>query len=110
MLYVDAVTFGGRHVDPFNEAGSRVASLPVERIPRHMEQDEFWCDYTNRIPENGAYWRAFKEWIFNYHRRTGRTEDRIDLLRGAPARARRGRPGEAGPQNMRTKVIMHEHE
>ena len=29
-LYVDAVTFGGRHVDPYNEAGSRVSSLPVD--------------------------------------------------------------------------------
>ena len=77
MLYVDAVTFGGRHVDPFNEAGSRVSTLPVDRIPPHMEQDEFWCDYTNRIPENEAYWRALKEWIFAYHLRTGRPEDRV---------------------------------
>jgi len=72
MLYVDAVTFGGRHVDPFNEAGSRVAKLPVERIPEHMEQDEFWCDYTNRIPERQVYWRMLKEWILAYHLRTMR--------------------------------------
>jgi hypothetical protein len=110
MLYVDAVTFDGRHVDPYNEAGSRVASLPVEAIPTHMQQDEFWCDYTNRIPENGAYWRAFKEWIFNYHRRTGRTEDRIISFEARLIEHDEPAPGEIGPKNLRTKVIMHEHE
>jgi hypothetical protein len=110
MLYVDAVTFGGRHVDPYNEAGSRVASLPVEAIPTHMEQDEFWCDYTNRIPENEAYWRAFKEWIFNYHHRTGRTEDRIISFETHLIEHDEPAPGQKGPQNVRTKVIMHERE
>jgi hypothetical protein len=110
MLYVDAVTFDGRHVDPFNEAGSRVASLPVTAIPGHMQQDEFWCDYTNRIPENGAYWRAFKEWIFDYHRRTGRTQDRIVSFDASLIEHDEPAPGETAPQNVRTKVIMHEHE
>jgi len=110
VLYVDAVTFGGRHVDPFNEAGSRVAGLPVERIPGHMEQDEFWCDYTNRIPENEAYWRAFKEWVFNYHRRTGRTEDRIISFEARLIEADEPAPGEVGQKNLRTKVIMRERE
>jgi hypothetical protein len=104
------VTFGGRHVDPFNEAGSRVASLPVTTIPRHMQQDEFWCDYTNRIPENGAYWRAFKEWIFDYHRRTGRPEDRIISFEAGLLEHDEPAPGETGPQNVRSKVIMREHE
>ncbi len=54
MVYVDAVTFAGRHVDPFNEAASRVADLPVPTIPRHMEQDEFWCDYTGAPSRNGS--------------------------------------------------------
>jgi hypothetical protein len=76
-LYVDAVTFGGRHVDPYNEAASRVAPLPLDRIPPHLIQDEFWCDYEREIFGNEAYWRALKEWIFAYHKRTGRPEDRI---------------------------------
>jgi hypothetical protein len=76
-LYVDAVTFNGRHVDPYNEAASRVAPLPLERIPPHLIQDEFWCDYEREIFGNEAYWRALKEWIFAYHKRTGRPEDRI---------------------------------
>jgi hypothetical protein len=106
MLYVDAITFGGRHVDPFNEAGSRVSSLPVERIPRHMEQDEFWCDYTNRIPENEAYWRALKEWIFNYHRRTGRPEDRIISFEARLLEQEVPPFGETEPRNIKTKVML----
>ena len=33
-VVVDAVTRDGRHVDPYNEVGSRVSSLPVERRAR----------------------------------------------------------------------------
>jgi hypothetical protein len=76
-LYVDAITFNGRHVDPYNEAASRVATVPLERIPPHLVQDEFWCDYEREIFGNEAYWRALKEWIFAYHHRTGKPEDRI---------------------------------
>jgi len=45
LLYVDAVTFGGRHVDSLNEVASRVSSLPVTQIPPLLQQDEFWHDY-----------------------------------------------------------------
>jgi hypothetical protein len=110
MLYVDAVTFDGRHVDPYNEAASRVAKLPVEVIPPHLEQDEFWCDYTNRIPDNEAYWRPFKEWIFNYHHRTGRAEDRIVSFEARLLEVDEPAPDEAGPKNVRTKVIMSERQ
>jgi hypothetical protein len=106
MLYVDAVTFGGRHVDPFNEAGSRVSSLPVDRIPPHMEQDEFWCDYTNRIPENEAYWRALREWIFAYHKRTGRTEDRIISFEARLLENESPAFGETQPKNFKTKTML----
>jgi hypothetical protein len=106
MLYVDAVTFGGRHVDPFNEAGSRVADLPVERIPPHMEQDEFWCDYTNRIPERQVYWRMLKEWILAYHLRTMRREDRVISFEAKLLESDSPPPGELEPRNIRTKVMM----
>lgn len=106
MLYVDAVTFGGRHVDPFNEAGSRVATLPVERIPPHMEQDEFWCDYTNRIPERQVYWRMLKEWIMNYHLRTQRREDRVISFEAKLLESDSPPPGEHEARNIRTKVMM----
>jgi hypothetical protein len=106
MLYVDAVTFGGRHVDPFNEAGSRVATLPVERIPPHMEQDEFWCDYTNRIPERPVYWRMLKEWILAYHLRTNKREDRIISFEAKLIESDSPPPGEFEARNIRTKVMM----
>ena len=106
MLYVDAVTFGGRHVDPFNEAGSRVANLPVDRIPPHMEQDEFWCDYTNRIPERQVYWRVLKEWILNYHVRTMRREDRVISFEAKLIESDSPPPGELQARNIRTKVMM----
>jgi hypothetical protein len=106
MLYVDAVTFGGRHVDPFNEAASRVANLPVERIPEHMEQDEFWCDYTNRIPDRQVYWRMLKEWILAYHLRTMRREDRIISFEAKLLESDRPPPGARPPRNFRTKVMM----
>jgi hypothetical protein len=98
MLYIDAVTYDGRHIDPYNEAASRVADLPVDVIPPHLEQDEFWCDYTNRIPDNEAYWRAFKEWIFDYHHRTGRSEDRIVSFEARLLEVDGPAPGEAEPR------------
>jgi hypothetical protein len=110
MLYVDAVTFGGRHVDPFNEAGSRVSTLPVDRIPPHMEQDEFWCDYTNRIPENEAYWRALKEWIFAYHLRTGRPEDRVIAFEAKLIEGESPAFGETQPKNWKTRVMTSARE
>jgi hypothetical protein len=110
MLYVDAVTFGGRHVDPYNEAGSRVAKLPVERIPEHMEQDEFWCDYTNRIPDRQVYWRMLKEWILAYHLRTGQREDRIISFEAKLLESDSPPPGEHEPRNIRTKVMMTERD
>jgi hypothetical protein len=106
MLYVDAVTFGGRHVDPFNEAGSRVGNLPVERIPEHMEQDEFWCDYTNRIPDRQVYWRMLKEWILAYHLRTNRREDRVISFEARLIDSDSPPPGEFEARNIRTKVMM----
>ena len=68
---VDAVTRDGRHVDPYNEVGSRVSSLPVESVPVRLGHDSFWCDYTLRIPDAGAYHQALIEWILRYPERTG---------------------------------------
>jgi len=110
MLYVDAVTIDGRHVDPFNEAASRVAALPVTRIPPFMDQDEFWCDYTNRIPENGAYHAPLKEWIASYHRRTGRSEDRVLSYEVFLIESDSPPPGEYGPRNIRTRSLLRDKE
>jgi hypothetical protein len=110
QLYVDAVTFSGRHVDPLNEVASRVANLPVEQIPPHLEQDEWWHDYIRGIPEAEAYWRALKEWIFNYHHRTGRTEDRIISFEARLIETENPPPGEKGQRNIHTKVMLSARE
>jgi hypothetical protein len=110
QLYVDAVTFSGRHVDPLNEVASRVANLPVEQIPPHLEQDEWWHDYIRGIPEAEAYWRALKEWIFNYHNRTGRPEDRVISFEARLIETDNPPPGEKGQRNIRTKVMLSARE
>jgi hypothetical protein len=106
MVYVDAWTASGRHVDPYNEAGARVATLPVERIPLHMEQDEFWCDFTNRVPDNDTYWRALKAWIYDYPRRTGHPEDRIVSFEAKLLEQENAPPGENEPRSFHTKAMM----
>jgi hypothetical protein len=109
-LYVDAVTFGGRHVDPYNEAASRVAPVPLERIPPHLVQDEFWCDYEREIFGTEAYWRALKEWIFAYHIRTGKPEDRIVSFDAKIIESDAPPPKEFLSTNIRTKVMFSAHE
>ena len=74
---VDAVTRDGRHVDPYNEVGSRVADVPVDRVPVRLGHDSFWCDYTLRIPDAGVYHQAFLEWVLRYPERTGNPNDTI---------------------------------
>jgi len=110
MLYIDATTFDGRHIDPFNQAASRVSPLPLERIPGYMLQDEFWCDYTNRIPDNSVNWGPLKDWIFKHSTRTGRPEDRIISYEARILESDSPPPGETGARNIRTRVMAREHE
>ena len=106
MIYVDALTVDGRHVDPYNEEGSRVAALPVTRIPPFMHQNEFWCDYTNRIPDNRNYWEALKVWVYNYPHRTGRKEDQIVSFELKSFEVDSPPPGEYESRNIRHKVML----
>src|SRR6185312_14409426 len=76
-VYVDAVTRDGRHVDPYNEIGSRVADIPIDSVPVRLGHDSFWCDYTLRIPDAGVYHQAFIEWLLRYPDRTGNPNDTI---------------------------------
>jgi hypothetical protein len=110
MLYIDALTFDGRHVDPFNQEASRVWALPVEKIPPHMIQNEFWCDYTNRIPDNSVNWLPLKDWIFRYHLRTGRPEDRIISYEAKIIESDSPFPGQTEVRNIRQRVMAREHE
>jgi hypothetical protein len=106
QLYVDAVTSGGRHVDPLNEVASRVAPVPLDHIPPHLEQDEWFHDYIRGIPEAEAYWRALKDWILAYHHRTGKSEDRIVSFEARLIETENPPIGETGQRNIRTKVMM----
>jgi hypothetical protein len=106
MLYADAVTRDGRHVDPINEAGSRVAPLPLEDIPKRLGLASFWCDYQLRIATMPAYQQALLEWMLHYPERTGRERDAIVsfdiwLLEHASPK-----PGETAPSDVQRRRIM----
>ncbi|HVY45692.1 MAG TPA: HTTM domain-containing protein [Minicystis sp.] len=77
ILVCDAVTAGGRHVDPFT------GKPPTFVLDGHVQFSQIWQDYMNRIqlPANAAYRDAMKAWLLRYHERTGRPEDRVVAAR-----------------------------
>ena len=105
-IVVDAVTRDGRHVDPYNEVGSRVSSLPVDSVPVRLGHDSFWCDYTLRIPDAPQYHQALLEWILRYHERTGREEDSIVRFEAFTVWQDSPKPGETQPTNIRKHVFL----
>jgi hypothetical protein len=79
MISVEAITAGGRLVDPYNEVASRYTKPPFTGIPPRLGNDQFFTTYSLLIP-NGAnrpYWPAFEQWILAYPQRTGDPRDRI---------------------------------
>jgi predicted DCC family thiol-disulfide oxidoreductase YuxK len=107
MVVVDAVTRDGRHVDPFNRAGSRVWALPLDRIPVRLGQDSFFCDYTVRIPETHQYQQAFIEWVLRYPERTGSPEDTITSFDAYVLRQTSPAPGAHEPTDVRLDRFLH---
>jgi hypothetical protein len=77
MIYVDALTANGKHVDPYNAIASDQPEPAGDVVPRHMGQSQFFVMYSERIPNDGyaAYRQAFSEWLIAYPERTGRAED-----------------------------------
>jgi predicted DCC family thiol-disulfide oxidoreductase YuxK len=106
-VYVDAVTRDGRHVDPYNEIGSRVADVPIDRVPVRLGHDSFWCDYTLRIPDAGVYHQAFIEWLLRYPDRTGNPNDTITRFDAYVVEQDSPRPGETEPRNFRKRLFLH---
>jgi predicted DCC family thiol-disulfide oxidoreductase YuxK len=106
MVYVDAVTRDGRHVDPLNRIGSRTSRLPLTDIPVRLGHDSFFCDYTLRIPDAGVYHGAFIEWILNHHRRTGNPEDQIVSFEAHVIEHTSPAPGEPGPRNPQDRIFL----
>jgi len=106
-VVVDAVTRDGRHVDPYNQVGSRVSSLPVESVPVRLGHDSFWCDYTLRIPDAAQYHQALTEWILRHHERTGRDIDQIVRFDAYVIWQDSPKPGETQPTNIRKRRFLH---
>jgi hypothetical protein len=106
MVYVDAFTRDGRHVDPLNYVGSRVHSLPLTDIPVRLGHDSFFCDYTLRIPDSGAYHPAFTEWILRHPKRTGNPGDEIVSFEAHVLEHTSPAPGEPGPKNPTDRIFL----
>jgi hypothetical protein len=105
-VYVDAVTREGRHVDPYNEVGSRVWSVPLDDVPVRLGNSSFWCDYTLRIPDAGVLHQALLEWILRYPERTDRPADTIVKFDAYVVEHDSPRPGETEPTRARKRRFL----
>jgi len=106
MVVVDAITADGRHVDPYNEVGSRVHALPVDDIPVRLGHDSMFCDYTLRIPRDRVYHQALEEWILRYPERTGNPLDAIVSFDAMKVEHDSPPPGKTRPTNVRRQVFL----
>jgi len=77
MIYVDATTATGAHVDPYNLVASEQPFPAGDVVPAHMGQSQYFVMYSDRIGTVGyaAYRQAFEEWLLAYPERTSRPED-----------------------------------
>jgi hypothetical protein len=77
MIYVDAITAQGVHVDPYNAVASDQPYPAGTVVPTHMGQSQFFVMYSDRIGYDNyaAYRTAFSEWLLAYPERTGHAED-----------------------------------
>jgi hypothetical protein len=77
MLYIDATTSEGLHVDPYNLVASRQPAPAGSIVPARMTQSQFFNMYTSRIPmkQYADYRQAFLEWLVAYPTRTGKPAD-----------------------------------
>jgi len=105
-IYVDAVTRDGRHVDPYNQVGSRVADIPIDRVPVRLAQSSFWCDFTLRIPDAGVFHQAFIEWILRYPERTGDPKDAITRFDAYVVEQRSPEPGSDQPTGFHQRRFL----
>jgi predicted DCC family thiol-disulfide oxidoreductase YuxK len=106
MVVVDAVTADSRHVDPYNEAASRVHDLPVTEIPTRLGMDSFFCDYTLAIPHEGAYHGGLRDWILRYPERTHRPEDKIVSFEVIRIDQRSPAPGQTTPTSVQRRTFL----
>jgi predicted DCC family thiol-disulfide oxidoreductase YuxK len=106
MIVIDAVTRDGRHVDPYNQVASRVASLPVDDIPPRLGQMSLHCDYSLRIPDEVSYHQALIEWVLRYPERTGRQRDEIVSFSAFRVEHQSPPPGQTRPTDLRRRQFL----
>jgi hypothetical protein len=77
MIYVDATTAEGAHVDPYNAVASDQLNPAGGVVPRHMGQSQFFVMFSDRIATGyfAPYRQAFSEWLLAYPDRTGKPRD-----------------------------------
>ena len=107
-LDVDAVTRDGRHVDPYNEIGSRVADIPIQRVPVWLHHSPLFlaCYFTLRLPDAGVFHQAFLDWILRYPDRTGNPNDAITKFDAYVVEQRSPKPGELEPTNAHQRRFL----
>lgn len=76
-LIVDAVTQGGRHVDPIAEASGVIRDAKSRTMPSVPHLSKAWVSYMQRIPGDGRHHRPLRQWLENYPQRTGNPKDRL---------------------------------
>ncbi|MEZ4287865.1 MAG: lipase maturation factor family protein [Polyangiales bacterium] len=104
-IVVDAITKDGRHVDPYNEVGSRIADPSLTSIPERLSQNYFFFDHMDRIENRQPYQKAFEDWILRYHERTLNPDDEIVSYNVYEITDRSPTPAERGPQDVRERVL-----
>ncbi len=107
-MVVDAVTADGRHVDPYSEVSGRYPNPGVDGIPSRLDNDSFFFNYSQRLPDQSVYNQAFLEWVLRYPKRTGRPQDRIIRFDAYKVEQDSPPPGETTPRNARhTKFLSY---
>jgi hypothetical protein len=105
-VFVDAITKDGRHIDPLNAVGSRVATTPLSAIPERLGLDELFCDYGFGIATHTAFHGALRDWIFRHAERTGDPRDRIESFTVWTIEDTSPPPGENEPTAVRLRVVL----
>jgi hypothetical protein len=105
-MVVDAVTADGRHVDPYSEASSRYPAPGLDRVQTRLDNNSFFFNYSQRLPEQGVYNQAFIEWILRYPERTGRPQDQIVSFDAYTVEQDSPPPGQTEPRNFRHKKFL----
>jgi predicted DCC family thiol-disulfide oxidoreductase YuxK len=100
-MVVDAVTADGRHVDPYSEVSSRYPHPGLDGIPDRLDNNSFFFNYSQRLPDQNVYNQAFVEWMLRYPDRTENPNDRIVRFDAYTVEQDSPPPGETKPRNPR---------